>query len=932
MLEIWTEKSGFNLGTYQERSKVNILLPVVRRIVASISIQQDRLAIRNDAFDSLPPNPIIDYQIPNSDISVNVSWRKRPRKILKNAPVINTISNTTSHIDSKYIDSDFEYYEPIITVINGGELHTPGGEFNSGEKLFVPFLDLGIAFDENWFWYVNTVRDPEVTYSIISGKLPPGLRLKDNNIIGVPLEVAKETVFEFCIRASSNGDFSDRTYKITIQGSNLPVIINPEGALPIGPNSTYFILDSSPVDFQLTVTDFDVAAGQQLRFFISSGDGTLPLGLTMDSHGRITGFIQPLLAIPLSQRNGNYDKNIYDIHGFDYGIKSDNGFDSYNFDAINYDYSLTSIGPKKLNRNYEFILSVSDGDNLVKRKFRIFVVGDDFLRADNTLMNAGNGTYTAAGSGVRAPIWFTEPNLGTIRANNYHIIKLDIYEAIETGFVSYRLEEFNPDQSESILPPGLQLDIINGELYGSIPYQPSITETYNFTVTASRYGLKGEVAPSKRTFTVRLLGEVNSTMSWISPERLGSIDANYISTLKVQATSTLPDAEIIYELISGELPPGLVLDKKGELVGKVQQYGDNDLIKGIITFDNNRFSMDNNETILDRRYKFVIRAQDQVHYSAIDKEFVIAVNTPNDRLYSNIFITSYLDPLTPTPETSKRAVYEKFIKDETIFTRDYIYRIDDPNFGVQQNLRTLIYAGIETKLAGPYISAMGTNNKRKRFQFGAVKIAQAKVPGTETHVYDVVYVELVDALDIQNKKLPIKLKNLSKMSGTITADTSNKIWKDPYATNNEPFLPRPNNIITVDQTSILSSDPNGRIRYTNDYLTWRDRLKNWKNTDPLNPNTILDQFATERNYLPLWMRSFQDDTRQELGFVLALPLCYCLPGYGKEIVLNIKNSNFDFKLLDFTVDRYIIDSVIPRQGERNYGDKYLIFKNNEVTL
>jgi hypothetical protein len=156
------------------------------------------------------------------------------------------------------------------------------------------------------------------------------------------------------------------------------------------------------------------------------------------------------------------------------------------------------------------------------------------------------------------------------------------------------------------------------------------------------------------------------------------------------------------------------------------------------------------------------------------------------------------------------------------------------------------------------------------------------------------------------------------------------------------------------------------------------------------------------------MRSFQDDTRQELGFVLALPLCYCLPGYGQEIVLNIKNSNFDFKLLDFTVDRYIIDSVTPsiaigsiydgtagssgyRSGiytnhrtqggagsgltvnfmcnttngiltniriqnhgrgylpgdtvtivggdatvtlktERNYGDKYLVFKNNEVTL
>jgi hypothetical protein len=185
------------------------------------------------------------------------------------------------------------------------------------------------------------------------------------------------------------------------------------------------------------------------------------------------------------------------------------------------------------------------------------------------------------------------------------------------------------------------------------------------------------------------------------------------------------------------------------------------------------------------------------------------------------------------------------------------------------------------------------------------------------------------------KKIPIKLKKLSNISNTITADASNNLWPKSYTTNNEPFFPDPKDIITVDQTSILGSDPNGRIRYPNSYLNWRERLKNWQDNDPLDPDTILDKFITERNYLPLWMRSFQDDTRQQLGFVLALPLCYCLPGYGTEIALNIKNyqstTGFDFKNLDFTVDRFIIDSVIPN-GEQNYGDKYLVFKNNEVTL
>ena len=41
--------------------------------------------------------------------------------------------------------------------------------------------------------------------------------------------------------------------------------------------------------------------------------------------------------------------------------------------------------PQKLNRYYEFTVSVRDGDVVARRTFRIFVVGDDFLRADNTI-------------------------------------------------------------------------------------------------------------------------------------------------------------------------------------------------------------------------------------------------------------------------------------------------------------------------------------------------------------------------------------------------------------------------------------------------------------------------------------------------------------------------------------------------------------------
>jgi hypothetical protein len=85
--------------------------------------------------------------------------------------------------------------------------------------------------------------------------------------------------------------------------------------------------------------------------------------------------------------------------------------------------------------------------------------------------------------------------------------------------------------------------------------------------------------------------------------------------------------------------------------------------------------------------------------------------------------------------------------------------------------------------------------------------------------------------------------------------------------------------------------------------------------------------STERNYLPLWMRSIQEGTKAEVGFKLAVPLCYCKVGTAADIILNIKYSKFDFTMLDYTVDRYIIDAV-----EGDATDKYLVFKNDRITV
>jgi hypothetical protein len=68
------------------------------------------------------------------------------------------------------------------------------------------------------------------------------------------------------------------------------------------------------------------------------------------------------------------------------------------------------------------------------------------------------------------------------------------------------------------------------------------------------------------------------------------------------------------------------------------------------------------------------------------------------------------------------------------------------------------------------------------------------------------------------------------------------------------------------------------------------------------------------------MRSIQINSTYETGYAKALILCYAQPGKSQNIVARVKASEFDFKNIDFTADRYLID-IIDGQIE----DKYLAF-------
>lgn len=820
---------------------------------------------------------------------------------------------------------------------------------------------------------LNTTNFTISSVKIISGSLPAGLRIEGTSIVGTPFEVERTTQSRFVLRATtSTGTIADCTLTAIIEGPDSPTWVTPTGMLAPSNPKQYFILDNTPVDFQLNAIDSDLPAGDVLEYFIADGDGTLPPGIQLTTDGRLVGVVEPILALDKFANSGRYDTNVYGTFPFDFGIRSADGYDSFFYDLRIYDDSIPTKSPRKLNRYYEFTVSVTDGDTISKRDFKIYLVGDDYLRADNTIMQVANGLFTADNTYIRTPIWLTPANLGFRRANNFLTIYLDTLDPSNVaGAIVYKLEALNDDGSASTLPPGLVLDTSTGEIAGRVPYQPAVTKEYKFTIRAQRLDSQSKLESFKdKTFTVSLLGEIESTITWTTASDLGTINANLISTFFVNATTNIPNGKVVYTLKSGKLPPGLNLSLSGEIIGKVRQFGDGTL-PGLTTFDKSttETTFDNNGTTIDKVYTFTVNAQDRFKFSQTTREFKITILDPDDNLYSNLYVKPFIKQTT-------RNVFNTFVSDPNIFVPEYIYRSGDPEFGVQKDLKMLAYAGIITKDVKNYVAAAAKHHKRRTYTLGEVKTAKAVKQGTNTTLYEVVYVEVIDpamptkgnirptinvgkarkltvdsvAFESKDDKTNLgsgeSIITLSGQGQTAIQVTSNGTNLEIVTRGGVVVIPTAGTVrVTLsDGTEVASSqkfttnlaDPY-RFRPSNPN-TVKVSSANVKISETNNPrkhivntDTMRGQIAslglTERDFLPLWMRSAQEASVQELGYVTALPLCYCKPGYSDDILLRIQNSKFNFKQINFDIDRYIIDSTTGNSNEQ-----YILFPNYEYNV
>jgi len=729
----------------------------------------------------------------------------------------------------------------------------------------------------------NTSDSTAITYSLIAGSLPTGMSLTSEGLLtGSPAEVAKRTLYTFVVRATAGSAITDRSFTLDVSGADAPTFTTVAGQLN-KPLSTVYttdsssttdsilstadvtgnvtVLDGSYIEYDIVATDTDTVAGQNLVYEVVQG--SLPPGVTMTLGGKISGVVE--LSIDENYGpQGGYDFDVFPDYSALTPSDGGNSLDPQNI----YDRTVFS---KSRSVNYDFIVRVTDGVSSVDRNFNIFVYSADYWIVSNSQVTIDQTTLTDNAITMdlhtgRPPVFTTESDLGTFRHDNKVLIRIDV-------------SDFDPLQADleysitaGALPTGLSIDLQSGEIYGTLANQSAVEVDYTFTVRANRAVATGLNTFSERTFTMKVVGEIDIGISFTTPAIIGTLTADIPSTLSIEAVAEEANRVLSYSVTSGSLPTGITLSDAGNLIG---------------TIDPSDF------TDSTRAFAFTVTVSDQYQSAATSQEFTLNISIPYTTVeYGNMtgHATSFID----------QNIFYSIAQDPNINSPEYIYRPEDNNFGMKLKPNMLMMAGLEAQTLTTFQQQMEQNHAPKTLYFGDLKTAVAKENGVAK--YEVVYVDIKDNM--------VNNKGESVSSSIKLRDAIAKPVLGPRASSTNATTDYEEYEITTDG-GLAFSTSGSKVRFANQLSADLGFM------ETLYPNAVANMRSRmktlghkEWTYLPEWMRTTQAGDLAPLGYVMAVPVCYCKPGTSALLKKRIQDKALTLKNIAFTIDRYTVSKSL----------------------
>jgi len=846
-------------------SNISTILITVLPGIPTTSISSQTVAF--NSFNT-PINLIVDGIYTNIGISVSPSHG-----------TVNIFGTNISYVpDPQYQGFDsFKYYVSNVS-----------GHSNSSTvflNVAVPVIVALPSSGELTKGVVNTSYPP-ITLSasgglapystaVIKGSLPPGITLNSNVISGIPTRAG---LYQFTIAITDSNSPNHFTvynnYTLSIYASahtnKFQWFTNP-GLLT---TATSGVFTSTIVEAS------DINATYKLLA------GTLPPGLTFQSNGYISGTPTPVINLErhkfvvrasilqtIIDSTFIIDVNAVSAPIWSYGT---NPFELRTVDNnifIDQEYvniPLIATPPTIAPTNYPITYKLSSNYNTLPRGLTISSNGvlSGYLSTDTnpgTLdrytfsVTASNNNYSSTQTFIMqvqnvysnlnqiiTPIFANPSFLGVFSDRENQYIPVTAYDPYPIlGPITYTTG------TNTVLPSGLNLDSSTGFLYGYVSTQTDYLVTYPVSIIATKKNSRTGVSTiAKNTFTLTIVHKDFDKINWITPEDLGTIINGTPSTLKVESTQTSNIYPLQYGIDSGKLPDGLTLYPDGNIIGTP-------ISSGVYT-----------ATIIasPAPYGFNSVKPDTINFPfelnlRTFKLTVIDAATP----YTNIYVK-------PLLSIEKRNEYNNFITNTDMFPPKLLYRANDPNFGVQKDLKMYLEYGIQKFIsAASYAPALERNFYNRSFNYGNIK-SLTTLDNAGNPIYDLVYVEIVDSLD----NISSEIKPLPLVATTSTNSGVTVTFPDGGGgANIGPWFP------SAPKPSLYPS-------------SIQNMRKNLESVATVNPEVA-----------PLFVKTA---TALGLGWLNIVVLCYALPGKGFRIVNKLKT--FDFNHFEFYIDRITIESTL----------------------